>query len=175
MRDKILSVLKELEFATFDEIKMALGDESRKKTIEDNLENMEREGEIMRLFSSENTLNAEGFIPGPNLEVEEDPEVKKLLIEQGRSVKHGIVKWEALLARLASELRDNIQKLIADIDKLYKDPKTLELEYFDYSIRYHELYRLFNEKTDVGSLKSLSEMLKNCRSSLDKLVYTGTP
>lgn len=175
MKESILSIIKELEFATFDEIKKALGDDTRKKTLEDNLREMELAGEIIKILPDENKLSKEGYIPGPNLDVEENIETRRLLLDEGLSSRRDVINWEIIFTRLVSELSEKVEWLMEDINKLYKDPKTLEMEYFDYSLRYHEIYRMFNEKLETGSLKLISEQLKNCRSRLDNLNYKGTP
>ncbi|MFQ5815808.1 MAG: hypothetical protein ACE5G7_04860 [Candidatus Hydrothermarchaeaceae archaeon] len=174
MRDRISSIIKELQFATSDEIKMVLG-EARKKTIDHNLKNMVDSGEVIRIFPDETTLKKEGFIEGPNLEVHENFQTRQLLVEKDLSERRDVIKWRTIADRLVEELSDKLGKLIEDIDKQYRDPKNLELDYFDYSIKYHELYRILNERVDSDALKELDEIFKKCRLFLDKLNYRETP
>ncbi|MEE9594688.1 MAG: hypothetical protein V3V92_04745 [Candidatus Hydrothermarchaeales archaeon] len=174
MRDKIAFIVKELQFVTSDEIKTILGD-ARKKTIDHNLDKMESNGEVIKLLPDENSIEQEGLIGGPNLEGEENIEIRELLVEKGFSERVDVIKWNIVGNRLIADLTNNVNKLIEDIEGLYKDPKSLELDYFDYSIRYHEIYGLLNEKIDTEVLKSFNELLEKCRLFLDKLDYRETP
>ncbi len=174
MRDKISSIVSELQFVTLEEIKIVLED-SRKKTIENNLKNMGSNGEIIKLLPEENESGEGGFITGPNSELSENLEIRKILIEKGLNEKKDSIKWDKLFERLFRELKKSIENLIEDINELYKDPKNLEIEYFDHSIRYHELYRFFQGKIDTDMLKTIEELLIKCRSLLEKLEYRETP
>ncbi len=174
MKGKILSTIKELQFATSNEIKLALGD-ARKKTFEEKLRELEEGREILRLTSEENSLFVEGFIPGPNLEVEEDPEIKSVLAELKLNRREDVVDWKHLSKRLIDNMDADIKELQEDIEGLYEDPKTLEMRYFDLSLRYHELHRMSYENFNTDSLRAPYDLLQECRSYLDKLEYRETP
>ncbi|MEE9610399.1 MAG: hypothetical protein V3W19_04065 [Desulfatiglandales bacterium] len=174
MKEKIASIVKELQFATSDEIKLVLGD-ARKKTIDYNLEKMEDGGEVIRILPSENSLEKEGIIEGPNLDVGENIEIREMLAEKDLHKRIDIINWDVMSKRLIKELNEKIDILIEDIEHLYKDPKNLELEYFDYSIKYHELYGLLNKQNRIELLNPLNDSLEKCRSFLDKLDYGEAP
>ncbi len=174
MKNKILAAVKELYLATAEEIKFVLGD-VKARTFEDNIMALVVGGELIRLSPEENSLSKEGFIVGPNSEIEDDLEVKKALAEGGYSRRENVIDWSTLTRRLASELMAEIKNLKEDMEKLYGTPKNLQLKYFDLSLKYHELYRLFYENFETGELKPCKIGLDECRSLLVKIEQKGTP
>ncbi len=174
MKNKILAVVKELNFATAEEIKFALGD-VKLKTLQDNIGALVSERDLIKLTKEENSLSKEGFIVGPNFEVEEDIEIKKVLSAGGYSKRETVIDWRALGRRLTDELTNDINNLREDIEKLYDKPKNLQMRYFDLAIRYHELYSLLYENYETEDLKICQNTLDTCKVLLDKLDYKETP
>ncbi|MEE8167905.1 MAG: hypothetical protein V3T58_03410 [Candidatus Hydrothermarchaeales archaeon] len=174
MRGKILSIVKELEFVTLDDIRLILGD-VKKKTLEENFNALEKKRDLLKLRPEENSLSKEGFIPGPNLEADEDLELRKTLAAEGLNKRHDIVDWDSLSKRLIEDLTIEIQELKENIGQLHEDPKNLEMQYFDLSLKYHGIYRLLYENYDSGILNPIYILLQECKSYLDKLEYREAP
>jgi aconitase B len=174
MKERISSIVKELKFATLDDIKKFLEDVNE-KNVEHQIKIMIKKDELIEILPEENNLGRIGYVEGPNLEIKENFEVCRLIKEKEIYKHNNVVKWNIVAERLTSELDSNIDKLIEDIDKGYKDPRALEIEYFDYSIKYHELFRMLNEKVDNHFLKNIAIKLENCRRLLSNLDYRETP
>lgn len=175
MMRRILLVIKELKIASEEELFLALKDyfgNLREKTLKGNLDLLEKDRAIFKILPDENEDNFIGYILGPNAEVEEDLEVNRLLLEKElfpRSL--AIINWETFSKRLLNEMLVEVNDLKERIVKLYDSPKELELNYFDLSLKYHELYSFFYENYNADFLTPIHDLLNECRGYLDKIEY----
>ena len=172
MKKSILAIVNELGLASAPEIESVLKKltgEVKKRTLFSNLKNLEEEKKVFKLLSGENSYGVEGYIPGPNMEAEDDFDIKKIVVELGlraRDVRE--VNWEKFSKRVLDVLMNEIGALQEDLEKAYDDPKSIEMRYFDASIGYHELYRFFFDVYDTGFLDPIETLLNDCKSAIDK-------
>jgi len=173
MKSKILTIVKELGFASLEEIALILNNfrSVQKKTLKNNIQELEEERALFRILPDENSLSCEGFISGSNSEAEEDFEIKKLITSEFPARNPPIINWDLLSKRISGELLEEAEHLGENILKKYSTQKKLEMCYFDLSLKYHELYRFFYEKSSTESLTSVQEKLNECKLYLDKLEY----
>ncbi len=173
MKSKILTIVKELEFASLEEIALVLNRFGgvQKKTLKSNIQELEEEKALFKILPNENSISCEGFISGPNFEVEEDFETKRLIVSEFPARDLPVIDWNLLSERISKELSEEVENLKEDILKKNSAPKELEMRYFDLSLRYHESYRFFYEKNSTEHLASIKEKLSECKIYLDKLEY----
>ncbi len=166
-------IVKELGFASVDEIALILNQfgGAQKKTLKSNIQELEEERALFKILPDENSLSREGFISGPNSEVEEDFEIKRLIMNEFPARDSFVIDWDLLSKRTSKELLEEVKSLEEDILKKCDAPKKLEMRYFNLSIKYHELYRFFYEKNSIEPLTSIQEKLDKCRLYLDRLEY----
>lgn len=171
MREKILTVVNEMKFASADEISSIL-DNVNASSLKKELESLEQERVLFRVLPNEISVALDGFIAGPNFELEKDVEIQKLLIDKGLSSRSlSVINWELFSKRKLSELQNDLNGLLDDIVKKNEEPKKLELRYFELSIRYHELNRILYEKCETELLNTVNKSLEKGRSYLDSLEY----
>lgn len=173
MKSKILTIVKELEFASLEEIALILNRFGgvQKKTLKSNIQELEEEKALFKILPDENSLSCEGFVSGPNFEVEGDFETKRLIVSEFLARDLPMINWNLLSQRISKELLEEVGNLKEDILKKSCAPKELEMRYFDLSLRYHELYRFFYEKNSTEPLASVKEKLDECKIYLNKLEY----
>ena len=166
-------IVKELGFASLEEIAFILNrfGSIQKKTLKSNIQELEKERALFKILMNENSLSCEGFISGPNSEVEEDFEIKRLIANEFPARAPSIINWGLLSERISKELLKEIDDLKEDMLEKNNTPKELEMRYFDLSLRYHELYRIFYEKNSIEPIAFVREKLNECRLYLDKLEY----
>lgn len=172
MKRNIKSIVSELGLASVSEIESvlnALTGEVKKRTLFSNLKSLEDEKVIFKVLPEENSYEVEGYIPGPNLEVEDDFEVKKIVVESGLQARdaHGI-DWEKFSSRTLEVLMSDLKALQEDLEKSYDDPKTVEMRYFDLSISYHELHRFFFDRYKTEFLAPAEALLGGLKGTIDK-------
>jgi len=175
MRDTIFAILNGLNVASFEEIKLILKDhfESvRKKTLENNLLIMEDSRGIFHLLPGETELDGSMYIIGPNAELKEDAEVMELISKSEIEPRDlSKVRWEHFSRRMLTQMLEEAKELKENILSMYKEPKRLEIDYFDLSLKYHELMNFFNERYTNEFLLPVQELLRECRGYLDKMDF----
>jgi hypothetical protein len=175
MKRRILVVVNELFFAPLEEISTVLRQcfgGLKKKTLDSNLRELEEEVAIFRLLPEENEESVVGFIPGANSEVEEDLDLRRLIVENGLERRDpSVVDWNAFSRRIYQQFIEELSNLKEDVANLYEDPKRLEMKYFDLSIRYHQLYDYFLKNYRIDFLLPIQLELRDLRYQLDKLEY----
>ncbi len=175
MKKRILSIIKELNIATKDEIGDVLTSSSgsvNKNILESNIKQLENDMSIFKILSSENCLDLECYISGPNFEPSDSVEIKKVIVDMGLFKKDmNSIYWEKFSKRCLKKLIFDIEELKENIIKRYKEPKKLEIDYFDLSLKYHALYGYFFDKYEVGFLSPANELLEECKGYLDKLDF----
>jgi hypothetical protein len=175
MKRRILIIVNELFFAPLEEISTVLRQYFgglKKKTLDSNLRELEEEVAIFRLLPEENEESVVGFIPGANSEVEEDLDLRRLIVENGLEKRDpSVVDWDAFTQRICQQFVGELSNLREDVASLYEDPKRLEMKYFDLSIRYHQLYGYFLKNHKVDFLAPIQSELKDLRYQLNKLEY----
>jgi hypothetical protein len=172
MKKSIQAIVNELGLASAGEIESILKElsgEVKKRTLFSKLKSMEEENVIFKVLSGENSYGVEGYIPGPNLEGEDDFETKRVVVEQGLSARdvQGI-DWDLFSSRVLNVLMDELVALQEDLEKSYDDPKSSEMRYFDLSIRYHEFYGFFFDRYKTDFLAPAEALLNECRSMINK-------
>jgi hypothetical protein len=172
MKKNISSIVDELGLASFDEIVSILKEmtgEVKKRTIFAKLKSMEDEKIIFKIPAGENSYKIEGYVSGPNLAAEEDFDIKKIVVDKGFSQRDvDEVNWDSFSSRLLNVLMDDLKSLQEDLEKTYDDPKTVEMRYFDLSIKYHDLYGFFFDRYSVEFLSPAKALLEECKSTIDK-------
>lgn len=172
MKKKISMIVDELGIASADDIALILQEHSgevNRKTLSTKLKRLEEGRVIFKVRARENPHGIEGYIAGPNLDIENDFEFKSLIAEHGpppREIQG--VDWKSLSSRVIAPFLNDLGDLREDLDQGYEDPKDIEMRYFDLSIRYHELYGFFFDRCDTGALVPAENLLKECRELLDK-------
>jgi hypothetical protein len=172
MKKSISTIINELGLATFDEIVSILKEHSgevKKRTLFSKLKGMEDENIIFKVLSDENSYGVEGYISGPNMDAEDDFEIKRILIERGLSARdvQGI-DWRLFSSRVLNGLMGELKTLQEDLEKVYDDPKSIEMRYFDLSIKYHELYGFFFDMYGADFLIPVEALLNDCREAINK-------
>lgn len=173
MKSKILMIVKELGFASLEEIALILNlfGSVQKKTLKSNIQELEEERALLKIFPNENSLSCEGFVSGPNSEAEEDFEIRRLILNEFSVRNSSVINWNLLSKRTSRELLEEVKSLKEDILKKNSASKELEMRYFDLSLKYHELYRFFYEKNSIEPLTFIKEKLDECGVYLDKIEY----
>jgi hypothetical protein len=172
MKKNIKSVVNELGLASVSEIESVLKElagEVKKRTLFSNLKSLEEEKVIFKVLPKENSYGIEGYFPGPNLEVEDDFEVKKIVVESGLRVRDTKeIDWKKFSSRVLDVLMGDLKALQEDLEKTYDDPKTVEMRYFDLSISYHELHGFFFGVYETGFLAPVEALLGELKGAIDK-------
>ncbi len=172
MKKSINAIINELRLASTLEIELVLkglSGEVKKRTLFSNLKNLEEGKVILKLLPKESSYGVEGYLPGPNMQVEEDFDVKRVIVEQGVSTRDLVeIDWKLFSSRVVEGLMNDLTLLKEDLEKTYDDPKNIEMRYFDISIAYHELYVFFFDLYDADFLVSVGNMLSECRAIIDK-------
>lgn len=171
MKNKILAIVKELEFASLDEIALIFSKlkSIHEKTLKSNIQELMEERALLKILPNENSLSCEGFISGPNSAVEEDFEIKKLIADELPTRDLPVISWELVSQRISTELLEEIEQLKENILKKHDTKRKLEMYYFNLSLKYHELYRFFYGKKDIKLLIPAQEKLGECKLYLNKL------
>ena len=172
MKKNISSIVDELGLASFDEIVSILKEitgEVKKRALFAKLKGMEDEKIIFKVLADENSYGIEGYMRGPNMNTEEDFDIKKIIINKEISPRDlGEVDWDLFSSRLSKVLMGDLKGLQENLKKSYDDPKTLEIQYFDFSIKYHELYGFFFDHHNVEVLSPVKVILEQCKGLIDK-------
>lgn len=173
MKKNIKAIVDELGLASASEIESVLKElmgEVKKRTLFSNLKSMEEDKTIFKVLAGESSYGVEGYIKGPNLESEDDFEVKRIIVERGlptRDVEE--IDWGLFSSRVLDELMNELKILQEDLNGTYDDPKNIEMRYFDLSIWYHELHRFFFDVYDTGFLAQAEALLNDCKSVIDRM------
>ncbi len=173
MKDLILSVISELKVTSPDDLYLVLtglDEDIKKNTFLKKLASLENEKKVLKIRDTEIETETESYILGPVADVKEDTDLKRSLLEKElfpQSLQ--LIKWDLLSRRIFTELIDEIETLKENILKQYKDPKSLELDYFDVSLKYHECYNFFHQLYSADFLLPIYKLLNECRSYLNKL------
>jgi len=173
MKDLILSVINELKVTSLDDLYLILTDldeNIKKSTFLKKLVSLEKEKKVLKIINTEIETKTESYILGPVADVKEDTDFKKLLLEKElfpQSLQ--LIKWDLLSRKIFTELIDEIELLKENILKQYKDSKSLELDYFDVSLKYHEYYNFFDQLYSADFLLPIRKLLNECRSYINKL------
>lgn len=166
-------IVNELGVAFTEEITSILREHSngiKNKTLSLKLKELEEEKTIFRILPKENSYGVEGYIAGPNADVKDDFEIKKLIVDQGlaeRSLQ--CIDWELFSSRVLDAFLDDLKGLQEDLEKSYEEPKEIEVRYFDLSLTYHELYGFFFDRYDTDFLVPVKALLEDCRDQLNKI------
>ena len=172
MKRNIKSVVNELGLASVSEIESVLKElagEVKKRTLFSNLKILEDEKVIFKVLPEENSYGIEGYIPGPNMEVEDDFGVRKIVVGSGLQARDAQeIDWEKFSSRMLDVLMNDMKALQEDLEKTYDDPKTVEMRYFDLSISYHELHRFFFDGYETGFLVPAEALLEEMKGEIDK-------
>ena len=175
MRDTILAILNEVNIASFEELRLILKgslESVRKKTLENNLLILEHSMEVFRLLPGEADSDGTMYILGPNAEVKGDLEVRELITESGVEPRElSEVRWDHFSKRTLTQTLEEVGELKENILSIYKEPKRLEIDYFDLSLKYHQLMGFFNEKYTNEFLLPVQGLLRECRGYLDKMEF----
>lgn len=175
MRDTILAILNGLNIASFEELKLILGGSFEsvvKKTLENNLHILEHSREIFRLLPGETNYEGAVYILGPNSDVKEIPELNEIISESGVEPKEfSEVRWEHFSKRTLTQLLEDVNELRENILSIYKEPTKLEMDYFDLSLKYHQLMNFFNERYTNEFLLPVHDLLRECKGYLDKMDF----
>lgn len=172
MKKKISVIVGELGVASADDVALILREHSgevNRKTLSTKLRGLEKAGVIFKVLPKESPYSIEGYIGGPNLDAEDDFEIRRLVAEHGpppRDIKR--VDWKSFSSRVIGPLLDELDRLREDLEKGYEDPKNIEMRYFDLSVRYHEFYGFFFDRCGVGFLSPVENSLKECKNQLDR-------
>ena len=78
------------------------------------------------------------------------------------------IDWGLFSSRVLDELVTELLTLQEDLEKAYDEPKSVEMRYFDLSIRYHELYGFFFDLCGTEFLLPAESLLNECKSIIDK-------
>ena len=172
MKRNIESIVNELGLASVSEIESVLKEltgEVKKRTLFSNLKSLEDEKVIFKILPGENSYGIEGYIPGPNLEVEDDFDAKKFVVESGPQARDPQeIDWEKFSSRALDVLMNDLKALQDDLEKTYDDPKTVEMRYFDLSINYHEMHRFFFGRYETEFLAPAKALLGDLKGAIDK-------
>jgi len=171
MKKRISVIVNELRIASAGEIASILRciGEIKNKTLSLKLKELEKEDIVFKILPEENSYGMGGYIAGPNIEEKDDFEIKKLIVEQGLSSRDlQCVNWESFSSRIVNAFLGDLKRLQEDLEKLYEEPKNIEMRYFDLSIRYHEFYGFFFDRYNTDSLVPIETLLKDCRDWLNK-------
>ena len=175
MKNLILSAIKELKIATPDEISSILehvNENPKKNVLLKNLSSLENDNKIFRIKKSEIETGNESYLLGPSADAEEDIEIKKILLEKELFPQPlELIKWDLVSRRIFTDLINDIENLKEEILTLYSDAKSLELKYFDISLKYHEYFNFFNQYYTADFLLPIHKLLNECRSYLEKLDF----
>lgn len=173
MKKKILVIVNELSVAFTEEIASILRElssEIKSKTLSLKLKEMEEEKALFKVFPKENSYGVEVYIAGPNADVKDDFEIKKLIVEQGFAERDPqCIDWELFSSRVLDTFLDDLKGLQEDMEKSYEEPKEIEVRYFDLSLTYHELYGFFFDRYDTDFLVPVKTLLEDWRKQLDKI------
>lgn len=172
MKKSILAIVNELGLATAFEIESVLKElrgEVKKRTLFSNLKILEEGKRTFKLLPEESSYGVEGYIPGPNMEAEDDFDIRGVIVDLGLQTRdlHG-VDWDLLSKRVLDVLMSEIGALQEDLEKGYDDSKSVEMRYFDLSIGYHEFYGFFFDRFDTDFLVPAVELLNGCKNTIDK-------
>lgn len=172
MKKSISAIVGELGFASAEEITSILKElsgEIKEKTVSLKFKELEKENVIFKVLPAENSYGIEGYLAGPNMDENDNFEIRKLVVEQGTSPR-GLrgIDWESFSSRILNAFLDDIKNLKEDLEKAYDKPKTIEMRYFELSIGYHELHNFFFDKYHADFLAPAETLLKECREQLDK-------
>ncbi len=172
MKKRISTIVNELGFATTDEIALVLRELSgdvKKKTLSSKLKELVEEGTLLGVLPGENSYGMDGYVAGSDLETRDVFEIKKQIVDSGLSKRDlESVDWKLLSSRMLDRLIEDISGLQDELEKMYKDPKELELMYFDLSLAYHRLYGFFFDKNAVNFPEALEKVLKDCREVIER-------
>ena len=85
MKDNILSIINELKIVSADELALVLtemDEDFKTSSLSKNLSALEHEKKVFKIKSSEIENETESFILGPNAEIDEDIDIKNILLEK---------------------------------------------------------------------------------------------
>lgn len=172
MKKSISAIVDELGFASAEEVASILKElsgEIKEKTLSLKFKELEKENAIFKVLPTENSYGIEGYMAGPGMDEDENFEIKKLVAEQGASLR-GLrgIDWKSFSSRILNAFLDNIKNLKEDLEKAYDKPENIEMRYFELSIKYHELYTFFFDKYHTDFLAPAEILLKECREQLNK-------
>jgi hypothetical protein len=172
MKKSILAIVNELGLATAPEIESVLKEltgEVKKRTMFSNLKILEEGKKTFKLLSGENSYGVEGYIPGPNMKAENDFNIKNCVVGLGLRVRDAQeIDWGLFSSRVLGKLVTDLLTLQEDLEKAYDEPKSVEMRYFDLSIRYHELYVFFFDIYGTDFLLPAEALLNECKIIIDK-------
>jgi hypothetical protein len=172
MKKSISAIVDGLGFASAEEIVSILKElsgEIKEKTLSLKFKELEKESVIFKVLPTESSYGVEGYIAGPNMNAKDDFEIKKLIVERGVPLRDlQSINWESFSSRILNAFLDNIKTLKEDLEKAYDEPKNVEMQYFELSIRYHELYNFFFDRYRPAFLVPAENLLKECREQLNK-------
>lgn len=172
MNNRIQSCVKALYFATREDIYRVLKEDGRvnKQLVNERLADLIKEDVLFEVLPEENELGVEGFIPGPNLDVEVDVNIQKKIIELGIPKRGpGILDVDKISERIEKKLSVELKDLKNNIIGVYYEPRRLELDYFSLMIKYYSWRRYFYENFNHMPFEDLKTSLDECRSLLDNL------
>jgi len=142
----------------------------KRSTLENNLKVLLKEFSLYKLQPGEVETEGTYYILGSGADVEEDTKLKDYIKSNYPELKQTKeIKWEKVADRAKEELLNSIESMKEDALGLYKTPKRIELNYFDISIRYHQLRRFFYEKQAADALEDVEKSLQEFRELLDNL------
>ncbi len=172
MKKRISVIVKELGIVTAEEIASILKGvscEVKKKTLSLKLEEMEGERVIFKILPKENPYEVEGYLAGPNIEAKDDFEIKRLIVELNLSQRDvRSIKWDLFSYRIIDVFLGELKRLREDLETFYDEPKSVEMKYFDLSIKYHELNRFFFDVYNTDVLIPIKALLDGCREYIEK-------
>lgn len=172
MKSEIQNFIKVLNFVTSEDLHHLLTQTGNvnKQVLLKNLTELEGTEAIIKILPVENSLALEGYIPGPNIEVKNEVEIQKAIIEgEIEKREFSIIDLNKLCDRLEKSFNDKVEDLKNRICGIYDNPRELELDYFTLTLKYHALRRFFYENFDISPFESLKNSLNECRRLLDNL------
>ncbi len=179
MKKRISIIINELVIASTDEIKSVLVEHSgdiKNKILSLKIKELEKEKAIFNILPEENSHNIECYIAGPNIDAEEDFEINEIISKLAISPRDlECIDWKLFSSRILDIFLKDIKRLHEDLEKVYDEPKNIEMKYFEISIEYHELYRFFFDLHNTNFLISAKTLLEECRNQLNKKDFGGEP
>ena len=165
MKKSINAIITELRLASTVEIELILKGllgKVKKRTLFSNLKNLEEGKVILKLLPKESSYEVEGYMPGPNMQVEEDFDVKRVIEEQGVSTRDlAEIDWELFSSRVVDGLMTDLTLLKEDLEKTYDDPKSL-----DFYLAKRAVAEVDGEEFEYN--RDFEEHLKSCNSCKDR-------
>ncbi len=179
MKKKVSIIVNELVIASIDEIKLILVEHSghiKNKFLSLKIEELEKEKAIFKVLLEENSCNIECYIAGPNIDAEEDFEINSIISKLSISPRSlDCIDWKMFSSRILDVFLKDLKRLQEDLEKIYDEPKNIEMKYFELSIQYHELYRFFFDIYNADFLIPVKSLLEDCRNQLDRKDFEGDP